>query len=90
MDKVDEIWSDDPSSSQMAVGLLMAAKDINVRFENVSCIVFLRSDIYEQLPFFDKDKLRGDEEAILWTEETLPKLILARAQISTEKSNNDC
>jgi hypothetical protein len=84
VDKVDEIWSDDPSSSQMAVGLLMAAKDINVRFENVSCIVFLRSDIYEQLPFFDKDKLRGDEEAILWTEETLPKLILARAQISTE------
>src|SRR5579884_1323601 len=83
VDKVDEIWSDDPSSIDMAVGLLMAAKDINVRFENVSCIVFLRSDIYEQLQFFDKDKLHGDEEAILWTKETLPELILARAQIST-------
>lgn len=83
VDKVDEIWSDDPSSSDMAVGLLMAAKDINVKFENVSCIVFLRSDIYEQLQFFDKDKLRGDEEAILWTKETLPELVLARAQTST-------
>jgi len=83
VDKVDEIWSGDPSSSYMAVGLLMAAKDINVKFENVSCIVFLRSDIYEQLQFFDKDKLRGDEEAILWTKETLPELVLARARIST-------
>jgi len=83
VDKVDEIWIGDPSSSHMAVGLLMAAKDINVKFENVSCIVFLRSDIYEQLQFFDKDKLRGDEEAILWTKETLPELVLARAQIST-------
>jgi hypothetical protein len=83
VDKVDEIWSDDPPSSYMAVGLLMAAKDINIKFENVSCIVFLRSDIYEQLQFFDKDKLRGAEEAILWTKETLPELVLARAQIST-------
>ncbi len=83
VDKVDEIWDDDPSSSDMAVGLLMAAKDINVKFENVSCIVFLRSDIYEQLQFFDKDKLRGDEEPILWTKETLPELILARARTST-------
>ena len=83
VDKVDEIWNDDPSSNDMAVGLLMAAKDINIKFENVSCIVFLRSDIYEQLQFFDKDKLRGDEEAILWTKETLPELVLARAQIST-------
>jgi len=83
VDKVDEIWNDDPSSNDMAVGLLMAAKDINIKFENVSCIVFLRSDIYEQLQFFDKDKLRGDEEAILWTKETLPELVLTRAQIST-------
>lgn len=83
VDKIDEIWSDDPSSKHMAVGLLMAAKDITVKFEQVSCIVFLRSDIYEQLHFFDKDKLRGDEEAILWTRETLPELVLARAKIST-------
>ncbi|NET29364.1 MAG: hypothetical protein F6K01_29755 [Okeania sp. SIO1I7] len=61
----------------------MAVKDINTKFENVRCIVFLRSDIYDQLQFFDKDKLRGDEESILWTQETLPELILARARIST-------
>ncbi len=73
IDKVDEIWGDDDASSNMAVGLLMAAKEINSKFNNVKCVVFLRSDIYEQLQFFDKDKLRGDEETILWTRSTLPE-----------------
>lgn len=87
IDKIDEIWNDDPSSCQMVIGLLLAAKEINVKFERVRCIVFLRSDIYEELQFFDKDKLRGDEIAILWNKASLPELILARARISTGNLN---
>ncbi len=84
VDKVDEIWNDDLSSGHMATGLLMAAKEVNAKFANVRCVVFLRSDIYEQLQFFDKDKLRGDEEGILWSSTTLPEMILERARASTE------
>lgn len=84
IDQVDEIWSNDPSSNLMASGLLMASKEINSTFNNIYSIVFLRTDIYDQLHFFDKDKLRGDEEPIIWSEESLLKLILARAKISTK------
>lgn len=84
VDKVDEIWDDDPSSNEMVIGLLMASKEINQMCNNVSCSIFLRTDIYEQLQFFDKDKLRGDEVPVLWTSETLPEIILERARTSTE------
>ncbi|MDJ0733220.1 MAG: hypothetical protein QNJ47_03890 [Nostocaceae cyanobacterium] len=84
VDKVDEIWDNDISSDKMVIGLLMAAKQINQIFDNTFCTVFLRSDIYEQLQFFDKDKLRGDEVAVTWTQEKLPEVILERARTSTK------
>jgi GTPase SAR1 family protein len=85
VDKVDEIWDGNPSSNEMATGLLMASKEINQVCSNVSCTIFLRTDIYEQLQFFDKDKLRGDEVPVLWTSETLPEIILERARVSTKQ-----
>jgi|AVFP01.1.fsa_nt_gi hypothetical protein len=87
IDQVDEIWSNDPSSNLMASALLMAAKEINGAFNNVYSIVFLRTDIYEQLQFFDKDKLHGDEEPVIWDNNQLINLILKRAQISTGNIN---
>ncbi|MBD2439974.1 P-loop ATPase, Sll1717 family [Nostoc sp. FACHB-110] len=84
VDKVDEIWDDDPSSNEMVIGLLMASKEINQMCNSVSCSVFLRTDIYEQLQFFDKDKLRGDEVPVVWTSETLPEIILERARVSLQ------
>lgn len=87
VDKVDEIWDGNPSSNEMVIGLLMASKEINQMNSNVSCAVFLRTDIYEQLHFFDKDKLRGDEVPVLWNSETLPQIILERARVSTKQEN---
>jgi len=87
VDKVDEIWDNDISSDEMVIGLLMASKQINQMCNNVSCIIFLRTDIYDQLQFFDKDKLRGDELPVTWTSEMLPEIILERAKASTKNQS---
>lgn len=87
VDKVDEIWDGNPSSNEMGIGLLMAAKEINQMNSNVSCAVFLRTDIYEQLYFFDKHKLRGDEVPVFWNSATLPEIILERARVSTKQES---
>ncbi|MBW4670294.1 MAG: ATP-binding protein [Cyanomargarita calcarea GSE-NOS-MK-12-04C] len=84
VDKVDEIWDNDTSSDKTVIGLLMASKQINEIYDNAFCTVFLRADIYEQLQFFDKDKLRGDEVSVTWTSEKLPEIILERAKASTK------
>lgn len=85
IDKVDEIWNNDPWSDQMVIGLLMAAKEINEVFPNIACICFLRADIYDMLQFHDRDKFRGDEAHISWTNEKLEELVLARANASTNQ-----
>jgi hypothetical protein len=82
IDQVDDVWSDDPESHQMVVGLLRAARFISVELPMVDCIVFLRADIYDMLQFFDKDKLHGDEMRVDWTASRLTQMILTRAQAS--------
>jgi len=82
VDQVEKVWSNDRESDAMVVGLLLAAKEVQKSFDFVSCTVFLRTDIYEQLQFQDRDKLRGDEFHIDWDEDTLQDLILARVEAS--------
>lgn len=82
VDQIEKVWSNDRESDAMVVGLLLAAKELHKRFEFVVCTVFLWTDIYEQLQFQDRDKLRGDEFHIDWDEEHLLDLISARAQAS--------
>lgn len=82
VDKVDEIWNNDSWSDTMVISLLKAIKEINEAFPSVNCIVFLRQDIYELLNFHDRDKFRGDEIQLSWTNDTLEELILARANAS--------
>jgi hypothetical protein len=72
----------------MVVGLLLAAKAIQSSFDFVICTVFLRTDIYEQLQFQDRDKLRGDEFHIDWDEHSLADLILTRAEASLGSQPN--
>lgn len=82
IDKVDEIWNNDSWSDLMVISLLMAIKEINERIPQVSCLVFLRKDIYDILKFHDRDKFRGDEIHISWRNDTLEELILLRANAS--------
>ena len=82
VDQVDKVWSNDRESDSMVVGLLLAAKELQRNFSFVVATVFLRTDIYERLQFHDRDKFRGDEFHIDWTERHLLDLVAARAQAS--------
>lgn len=83
VDQVEQIWSNDPSSDAMVVGLLLASKHVRSLFGGaVRCALFLRSDIYDSLQFAESDKFRGEEERIDWTPELLGEVLLRRASAS--------
>jgi hypothetical protein len=86
VDKVDDVWSDDPESIAMVIGLLRASQYFSSIFTRDSCVVFLRSDIYDLVRFYDKDKQHGDELRIDWTAGRLGEMVLARACASLGRS----
>ncbi|WP_427919356.1 P-loop ATPase, Sll1717 family [Streptomyces sp. cg40] len=83
VDQVEQVWSLDPDSNSMVVGLLLASKHAAVTFRQaVRCVLFLRSDIYDSLTFGNADKFRGDEARLGWTYEDLYDVSLIRARAS--------
>ncbi len=83
LDRLDESWDGSEDSKTLLIGLLRAAKDLNVKFRfdgerGVQVIAFLRADIYPLLRFDDKDKHRSLEYAIAWMPTELHALIEAR------------
>jgi hypothetical protein len=82
VDQVEKIWSNDPSSDALVIGLLRAVKTVQSKFNFANFLAFLRIDIYEKLNFPDRDKLRGDELHIRWDPETLIALLEKRALAS--------
>ncbi|WRZ91409.1 hypothetical protein OHB54_21410 [Streptomyces sp. NBC_01007] len=83
VDQVELVWSAEPDSNSMVIGLLLAAKHAVSRYgRSVRLLLFLRSDIYDSLSFGEGDKFHGDELRITWTEQALRDLALARARAS--------
>lgn len=82
IDQLEDVWSNDVDSDKLVIGLLRATREVGARFGRVSCVTFLRSDIYDVLRFPDKDKYRGDEMRVDWSSERLLELVLTRAQAS--------
>jgi hypothetical protein len=82
VDQLEDVWSEEGESDSLVIGLLKASRAVGSRFARVSCVVFLRSDIYDLLRFPDKDKYHGDELRVDWTPERLHELVLARARAS--------
>jgi hypothetical protein len=82
IDEVEDVWSNDPQSDHLVIGLLHAARRIAGTFPRVDCVTFLRSDIYDQLKFADKDKLHSDELRVDWNDDRLLELALLRARVS--------
>ena len=89
VDQVERIWSNDPGSDALVIGLLVAAKHAQGLYDFAYIITFLRIDIYEKLTFPERDKLRSDELHIRWDSGDLISLIERRAVASTgdEKSS---
>lgn len=84
LDRLDDSWDGSEESRSLLVGLLKAAKDLNDRLggrgdsSGLRVDVFLRSDIYDDLRFDDKDKHRQLEESIVWTAELLREMVTKR------------
>jgi hypothetical protein len=85
VDQIERIWSNDPGSDALVIGLLRAGKFVQTFYPFVNCILFLRIDIYEKLDFKERDKLRSDEFHIKWTRDDLISLVESRAAASTER-----
>ena len=82
IDQVERVWSNDPGSDALVIGLLRAAKHVQSVYDFGNVLVFMRVDIYEKLVFPERDKLRGDELHIRWDADDLIALIEKRALAS--------
>jgi hypothetical protein len=83
VDQLEQVWSAEPDSNSMVIGLLLAAKHTASLYgRSLRLLLFLRADIYDSLSFGEGDKFHGDELRITWTEQALRDLALARAQAS--------
>lgn len=83
VDQLEQVWSGDPDSNSLIIGLLLAARHVGSQYGNaLRCALFLRSDIYDSLSFGEGDKFRSDELRIDWTESDLEDLALRRAKSS--------
>ncbi|MFF0010901.1 P-loop ATPase, Sll1717 family [Streptomyces sp. NPDC005374] len=83
VDQLEQVWSAEPDSNSMVIGLLLAAKHAASLYgRSLRFLLFLRADIYDSLSFGEGDKFHGDELRISWTEQALKDLALARARAS--------
>ena len=89
VDQIEKVWSNEPESNSMVIGLLQASKRVAIAFTFVRCAVFLRTDIYEKVRFQEGDKFHTDEFRIAWDEKKLLDLALVRAQASSSVSITD-
>ena len=84
-DELDQgLDSLDATKKRMLIGLILAARQIkgsNRIRANISPIVYLRSDIWEQISFSDKNKItRTSTVRLVWDEASLKALIENRLQ----------
>jgi len=83
LDKLDDGWDASDESKALLSGILKATRDICMHLptEKTSpVIVFLRTDIYDNLRFNDKNKISSEIEYLDWSEDSL--IDVANARIS--------
>jgi energy-coupling factor transporter ATP-binding protein EcfA2 len=88
IDRLDDSWDASKESKNLLIGLLKANNQINSLLNgNLKSIIFLRSDIYDNLIFDDKDKLRQNEEILRWDNKELKEVITERVRVSLNLEN---
>jgi hypothetical protein len=82
LDRLDEGWDASVESKMLLVGVIKAARELNQALGQFghppTVIVFLRSDIFNELQFNDKNKIAADIEYLDWSDEKLIDVIEAR------------
>ncbi|MEU7791369.1 hypothetical protein [Amycolatopsis sp. NPDC049159] len=83
VDQLEQIWSSEPESAALVIGLLLASKHVALTYgKALRCASFVRSDIYDALDFSDADKFHSDEVRISWTSHQLHELAITRAGVA--------
>ncbi len=84
IDRLDDGWDATPEIKDMLAGAIKAARSLNLRYGRDNSprpvILFLRSDIYSELNFNDKNKISGGIEYLEWDDEQL--LLIIRQRIA--------
>jgi hypothetical protein len=82
VDRLDDGWDASEEIRNMLAGAIKATRTLNLRFgvEGLPrpVIIFLRSDIFAELRFNDKNKIGGDTEYLEWNDFALLNVINAR------------
>jgi hypothetical protein len=85
VDRLDDGWDASDESKNMLAGAIKAARAVNLGLGQPGTprpvIVFLRSDIFAELRFNDKNKIRGDTEYLEWDNDAL--MDVAKERIAT-------
>lgn len=93
LDRLDDGWDASADSKAMLVGIIKAARDLNLRLsrpqKSAPILVFLRSDIFNELQFNDKNKISADIEYLDWTDNSLISVIEARIGTSLGVKRSD-
>lgn len=86
IDRIDDVWDGSEGARHLITGALKAMRSINLhprKAESASVILFLRTDLWQQVAFNDRNKMSQDIEYLLWSDEELVAVIEARIQSST-------
>lgn len=79
-DKIDEIWPADRAERQRALeGLMTASMQIRRQFTSIQPKVFLRTDLWAELDFTNKDHLTDKRIELNWSSTHLTSLLVKRA-----------
>lgn len=102
-DELDEDYKSFSSSEEksnyfdLITGLFKAVQDVKAIFKenklNIFPIVFLRTDIYNEITYSDKNKWSDSIVNLMWTPEKIKKLLAHRLQIVFGEKNlsfDDC
>lgn len=85
VDRLDDGWDASPEVKDMLAGAIKAARTLNLKYgrhgQARPVLIFLRTDIYAELAFNDKNKISGDIEYLEWDDDEL--LQVARKRIAT-------
>jgi len=80
IDKVDEMFSDEPDFRKKCIeGLFITLIDYIARFSCIKLKIFLRSDIWSELNFVNKSHITDKQVKLDWADNDLCALLVKRA-----------
>ncbi|RYU79896.1 P-loop ATPase, Sll1717 family [Hymenobacter persicinus] len=93
VDRLDDGWDATQEIRDMLAGAIKAARDLNIKLaihnKPRAVIIFLRSDIFAELKFNDKNKISGDIEYLEWDNKSLQDVVNERISKSLSVSRNE-